>query len=121
LRVRRWLPPLIWAGVILVATSLPGSLIPPALSPFDKVVHFTMYGVFGALLAREASFVMGTWRAALIGVLLASAFGAADEWHQRFIPNRSTELADWQADSLGALVGALGVAAYRSARTARGK
>src|SRR5438552_6295867 len=97
LKVRRWLPPLLWAGVILVATSLPGRWIPSTAWPFDnvvhldKVVHFSMYGVFATLLAREAVLVLGGWQSLIITVGLVSAFGAADEWHQQFIPGRTTE------------------------------
>jgi VanZ family protein len=107
---RRWLPPLIWAGVILVITSVPGSFVPSGLDRFDKVVHFTMYGVFAALLAAYAIPQMGRWRGAFIALALASAFGAADEWHQGFVPGRDTDVLDWQADTAGALVGALAAA-----------
>jgi VanZ family protein len=66
-----------------------------------------MYGVLAALLTRVVQVDFGRWRAVIVGIAIASAFGAADEWHQRFIPGRSTELADWEADSLGACAGAL--------------
>jgi len=66
LSLRRWLPPLVWAGVILVITSLPGSAVPQRLAPFDKVVHFTMYGIFAVLVAWQAVQDMGIWRGALI-------------------------------------------------------
>jgi VanZ family protein len=107
LKVRRWLPPLIWAGVILVITSLPGTAIPTVLSPFDKAVHCTVYGLFGVLLARELSHVTTRWRAVLLAIGIALAFGAADEWHQQFIPGRSSDVADWRWDSIGAIGGAL--------------
>src|SRR5436853_6448862 len=71
LSVRRWLPPLLWAGVILVITSLPGSAVPSALAPYDKVVHFGMYGVFAASLAHQAMPQMGAWR----GMFIALALG----------------------------------------------
>jgi VanZ family protein len=113
LNVRRWLPPLLWAGVILIGTSLPGSLVPRAISSFDKALHFTIYAILAVLLVKQISEVTGRWRAAALAVFLTAAFGAADEWHQGFIPGRSTELADWKADSLGAAVGALAIAASR--------
>jgi VanZ family protein len=119
LSVRRWLPPLVWAGVILVITSLPGSVVPSALAPYDKVVHFVMYGVFAALLAHRAIPEMGAWRGTFIALAVASAFGAADEWHQQFVPGRSSDLKDWQADTAGAIAGALSAATYRRVRTSR--
>lgn len=66
----------------------------------DKVVHFAIYGLLATLVCR-----LGTgWRAAVWAFLATAAFGATDEWHQSFIPGRSTELADWLADVLGAAV-----------------
>ena len=105
--VRRWLPPLLWAGVILFGTSLPQEAVPVQTSKIDKILHFSIYTVFSFLLTRQISEITTRWRAALIAVVFAMVFGALDEWHQRFIPGRSTEFADWQADSLGAVVGAL--------------
>ena len=107
MKVRRWLPPLLWAGVILFVTSLPGGHVPSQLSPYDKVVHFAIYGFFAVLLTRDLSAVTGRWRAALVAIVIAVAFGAADEWHQGFIPGRATDISDWRADSIGAALGAL--------------
>ena len=113
LKVRRWLPPLLWAGVILTGTSVPSSALPDQVSSFDKALHFTIYAIFAALLGRQMSEVVSRWRAALLAIAIAMAFAAMDEWHQQFIPGRSTEFADWQADSLGAAIGALTSAALR--------
>ncbi|MEX2177429.1 MAG: VanZ family protein [Gemmatimonadaceae bacterium] len=107
MKVRRWLPPLLWAGLIFFATSMPGSLLPQQVSTVDKLAHFTMYMVLAFLLARYRSEVTSRWRSAGFALAVAIAYGAIDEWHQQFIPGRSTELADWYADSLGAASGAL--------------
>jgi VanZ family protein len=107
LSVRRWLPPLLWAGVIIFATSTPSELVPQQVSTFDKVAHFSMYAVLAGLLTRYLSEITTHWLAALAAVAIAVTFGAIDEWHQQFIPGRSTELADWRADSLGAATGSL--------------
>jgi VanZ family protein len=115
LNVRRWLPPLLWAGVILIGTSLPGSLVPRQVSAFDKALHFTVYAILAVLLTKQISEVTGRWRAAVLAIALTAAFGAADEWHQGFIPGRSQELADWRADALGATLGALAAAVARRA------
>ena len=117
LNVRRWLPPLLWAGVILIGTSLPGSLVPREVSAFDKALHFTVYAILAVLLTKQISEVTGRWRAAMLSIVLIATFGAADEWHQGFILGRSQELADWRADTMGAALGALAVAAMR--RTGR--
>ena len=105
--VRRWLPPLIWAGVILSGTSLPQDAVPIQTSNIDKVLHFTIYTVFAFLLTRLISEDTTRGRAILGAVLIAAAFAAADEWHQRFIPGRFPEFADWVADVAGAILGAV--------------
>ena len=101
---------MIWLGVILTATSLPGSLLPKTHIPYaDKGVHFFMYGVLGLLLARAMHNPPKTtvFRVILAAFLLVAAVGALDEWHQRYMQDRSTEFADWMADSSGGLIGAL--------------
>jgi VanZ family protein len=34
-------------------------------------------------------------------------YGATDEFHQYFVPNRSAEVQDWLADVLGAVIAAI--------------
>ncbi|HEV7705912.1 MAG TPA: VanZ family protein [Gemmatimonadaceae bacterium] len=104
---RRWLPPLLWAAFILILTSIPGSRLPDVpFRYFDKIVHLGIYGVFGWLTARAWANGSRLSAAALIAILLVSCFGALDEWHQQFIPQRSMELLDWAADTTGAAIGA---------------
>lgn len=105
--VRRWLPPLIWAGVILLGTSLPQDAVPIQTSNIDKFLHFTIYTVFAFLLTRQISEDTTPGRAVIGAVFIAAAFAAADEWHQRFIPGRFPEFADWLADIGGAILGAV--------------
>lgn len=116
MNARELLPPLLWAGVIVAATSTPSELVPQQITSYDKLGHFGMYAVFAGLLARYGFGVAGRWMAPLLAIVVATAFGAVDEWHQQYIPGRSTEFADWQADSLGAIVGALLYAIFRRRR-----
>jgi VanZ family protein len=103
---RRWLPPTLWAALILILTSIPGSHIPELpFRNFDKVVHFTIYGVLGWLAAR--AWVSGSRATSmvLLALVCVSIFGALDEWHQQFIPQRSMDFLDWAADTSGAAAG----------------
>lgn len=119
LTARRWLPPLLWAGVIVSATSMPSDIVPTQVSAVDKAAHFSMYAVLGWLLTRHATQPAGRWLAPALALIVASGFGAIDEWHQQYIPGRSTEYADWQADTLGGAAGAIVYAIFsrRGART----
>jgi VanZ family protein len=51
-------------------------------------------------------------RATTLAVALAAMalFGAADEWHQRWVPGRSSDALDWCADMAGATIALLLVA-----------
>lgn len=97
---RAWIWPLLIA-VLLVAASHRPRLVDTGFHGGDKVVHFAVYGLLATLVCR-----LGRGRPAAVGAFIATAaFGAADEWHQSFVPGRSAELADWFADALGAAVG----------------
>ena len=96
---------------------MPSELVPRQVSTFDKAAHFCMYAVLSGLLTRHLLDLTTPARAAIAAIAVTVAFGALDEWHQQFIPGRSTELADWRADSLGAMTGAAIFALARRRRT----
>jgi len=85
---------------------------------WDKALHATEYGALGVLLslALLASGVAPR-RALLIAAASASVYGATDEVHQAYVPNRSSDVRDWVADTVG---GALGVAAVAISLRVRG-
>jgi VanZ family protein len=92
--------------------------LPGGLS--DTAGHVAAYALLAVLAARALA--GGRWAGltggALAGAwLVASAYGATDEWRQSFVPGRTATVVDWVADSLGA---ALGLAAlWAAARLAR--
>jgi len=77
----------------------------PEITQFDKVAHFAVYGFLGTLVYRAGAPKWPAW----LAVLVVSAFGATDEWHQYFVPGRDCDVFDWLADTLGA---ALAVTLY---------
>lgn len=105
-RAARWAPPAIWVVAILIGTSWPGVRVGPDDLALDKVAHFVAYAVLAALSLR-ATETPYLWRTALKVIVIVSVFGAIDEWHQSFIPNRSMSFLDWVADTVGAVAGAL--------------
>lgn len=83
---------LFWLGAKPVAVGL----FP---APLDKVAHFATFGLIAALLW------LSTQRGhPLLAIAIVSAIGAADEFHQRFLPGRSAGLDDLAADILAAVV-----------------
>jgi VanZ family protein len=81
----------------------------------DKLAHFAMYGVLGWLSGR-GWLMSGLRRGALTVVLLVVLMGAADELRQRRVAGRSAEVADWLADTTGAVAGF-----YLAVRRRRGR
>ena len=69
----------------------------------DKLVHFSAYGLLGASVAWAAR--LRGRRSLLRCAIVVSILGAADEWHQQFIPNRRMDVRDWMADTAGAVAG----------------
>jgi len=104
-----WLPVIVWAAAILVATSIPGDRLPkPPFRRSDLFIHAGLYIVLGFLLHR--AFVIGTtigrrrW-AWLLVFAMALAYGIFDEVHQRWVPGRFCDLYDAIADGVGGLSG----------------
>lgn len=110
-------------GVIFFASSqtdLPR--LPAGLT--DYTGHVIGYAILGLLALR--AFAGATWRgvttaSAWRAVLFSSAYGATDELHQFWVPNRYPGLGDWVADTVGAAAGilvAIGAARALRARDA---
>ncbi len=104
-----WAPPVAYMALIFGLSSLRNPLPAVTERVWDKALHAVEYGVLGALLAfaLRASGA-GRARSLLLGAFLASLYGASDELHQAFVPNRSCDVRDWVADTLGAVLGAWG-------------
>lgn len=100
------------AALIFIASERP---VPsgPDVPGTDKLVHVAVYGLLATIVCRLGK---QGWKAAVGGFLVASAFGAMDEWHQSFVPARSAEFADWVADTIGAGVAVLLYTAWTTYR-----
>ena len=75
----------------------------------DYTGHFAGYTILAVLTMR--GFARGTWRgvtglAAVQAVVMSSLYGITDEFHQSFVPGRTSSVADWGVDTLAACVGA---------------
>ena len=113
LSVKRFIPGIAWFFLILVLICLPGSDIPTAATwmndiYFDKWVHAGLFAVLTFLfiypLAR-LNFTKTVKKSMAIKFAIAIWLWAlTTEFIQRFIPDRSFDLLDWAADSLGILI-----------------
>ncbi|MBC8189796.1 MAG: VanZ family protein [Puniceicoccaceae bacterium] len=82
----------------------------------DKLGHFLVFGLLATAILRTPKLRDLRQRSLLMAALIASLYGGFDEVRQSFTPGRSVELADWLADTLGALVAVLVYARWHSYR-----
>lgn len=103
----RWLPVILWACLMLIITSVPAPVLPPA-GPIgiDKLIHCAEYMVFSILMIRASN--LGGGKPGKRKILAAGlVFALLDELHQLLIPGRFFDLFDLAADSTGILLGQL--------------
>ena len=103
----RWVPVVIWIAVILGLSSIPGNSHTEPLFPgFDKLAHMGVYGVLGLLFARARALPgQSPWRIALWSAMFGLVMGSSDEWYQRSVAGRISDVFDVGADVLGAALG----------------
>jgi VanZ family protein len=97
-----FLPLVLWAAAVLVVGGLEGIRTPSLPTHADKVAHFVMYGIGGAL-AAWAGRVRGGG-AGLAALILVILVGAVDELRQTTLATRQGDVWDWVADAAGAIV-----------------
>ena len=113
-----WVPPLVYVVVIFHLSSESNPLPELTSIVWDKALHAIEYAGLALLVGRAFTGEGLGWAASsALAVLLASAYGASDEWHQLFTPWRDPNVFDWMADTLGAGVG---VAVYWLSEKCRG-
>ena len=97
------------AITLTVAMLWPLDAPPPAPEGSDKLVHFIAFAALAFPLAR-------TGRLGLVAVFMgASAFGGLIELIQPTF-NRSADMGDWVADTVGVVLGISAALLYRRLR-----
>ena len=106
-RISLWLPPLIYMAAIFYFSSQSQPLPQLTEHVWDKLLHTIEYTGLAVLVFRAVSGEgLGPWTAAAATIVLVSAYGASDEWHQMFVPMRSSDVYDWLTDTLAGTIGA---------------
>jgi VanZ family protein len=101
-----WFPPIIYAALIYNFSSESDPL--PALTPhlWDKGLHAIEYTGLGFLVFRALHGERVKWPLAItLAIVGSSAYAGSDEWHQLFVPARSSSVLDWVADTVGTVIG----------------
>ncbi len=92
--------------VLIYWLSDQSSLPVPGLFPHqDKVIHAGAYFVMAAFALRAFRHFTDSLTALIVtSVVFCSLYGFSDEWHQSFVPGRMSDIADWVADTIGAML-----------------
>lgn len=101
-----------WLVILwLLSASSPTMEHADKIPHMDKILHFGYFFLGGSLLALHCGLRWRLWpRGMLFGVvvLVCSAIGRLDEYHQGFVPGRTgNDTGDWLADTVGGFSGAL--------------
>jgi VanZ family protein len=131
--LRYWLPLLLWMVVIFSASADTQSTVHtsrilgpilrwlwPDISPENvenvrwlvrKAAHLTEYAILAWLWWRALRMPVRrdsrpwSWRVAAVALLAVVLYAATDEFHQRFVANRTGSVRDVCIDTLGGAVG----------------
>lgn len=99
-----WLFPVLWAGLVLVSSSIPHISTPGGFFARDKLIHMAEYAVLGTLvavgLAERVSW--GSRARALVTLGVCVLFGALDEVYQHSVGGRAADVLDFASDGVGA-------------------
>lgn len=114
-----WGLALIWMAVIFAFSSQANSgayteaYLQEANVPVRKLAHMFEFAVLAVLyqtaLARSITKADGQakikFKHYCLAFILAVLYALSDEWHQSFVPGRSSSLLDSGVDAIGALIG----------------
>jgi VanZ family protein len=97
-----------WMLLIFLLSSQPSLPKIRLFSGTDLLAHAVFYGVLCVLLARSlAPPRVTTWKRMLLLIILVTAYGITDEYHQLLVPGRYASGWDILADGLGGFLAAL--------------
>jgi len=127
-----WAPAVLWAAVILAASSqtfsaentdtwmheiftrfsgltLSESTLDLVNFVVRKLSHLTEYGIFSALTFRALRGDREGWssRWAIAAIVMSTTLAAIDEFHQTFVPGRTGVVTDVLIDGCGATIAQL--------------
>lgn len=73
----------------------------------DKLAHFLVFGLLATSILRTPKLAACQLKHLIIAAAMASGYGALDEFRQSLTQGRMVELADWFANTAGAIVAVL--------------
>ena len=106
---KRWGPAILIMAIIFIASATPGSDT-PNFGAWDVLIkkagHMLGYALLAAAYFRALSWRPQAARTQLIAAAcLALCYAASDEFHQKFVPGRTSSIYDILVDMTGAAIG----------------
>ena len=105
------MPAILYSLFIFLMSSLSAPPTPTFdLEWGDKVTHAGAFGLMMLFNFRAFRWLLPARPLKMqagLALLYCMLYGASDEIHQYFVPNRSCDIFDWIADTTGALLGLL--------------
>ena len=101
-----WSLTVLYMGAIFFFSAQPNPSLPDRISGGGFLLHLIEYGILGLLLSWALANSGVERRLILYVFFVGLLYGAMDEFHQYFVPERNASLLDVSADGLGCLIGA---------------
>ncbi len=110
-------PFLFWLLLIFIQSSFTAVALPKVeFISADKIVHMGVFGLLTFLCYISLIHIekpnMFSASPLMWSLIICIVYGASDEFHQYFVPNRSSEVQDWLADILGTIIAVLIIKYY---------
>jgi VanZ family protein len=100
-----WIPALLWGGLTFFLATIPrvGSSTETAE---HKIGHIAVFATLAATVvwALDRGHALRSSKSLAIALLITAAYGASDEWHQKYVPGRSCEFSDVVLDTVAGAV-----------------
>jgi len=105
-----YLPPILWAIVIFILSSVPGNDYPPVFFDYSYLAHFIEFFILAILILRALGIKE---KKIYLSLAISAIYALSDELHQTFVVDRSVSVLDWLVDFLGIVTGLkLGIYLY---------
>ncbi len=109
----KWLDGLglvVYCGLIFGLSAQEKLPVPEVFHFQDKLIHAAAYFVMAVFSWRAFRHVIIKPQSlTVLAVMFCSLYGVSDEWHQSFVPGRTTSIGDWLADTIGAVMAMAGL------------
>lgn len=100
---REILWPIALITIVFLASGRSKFAAPDVGFSYDKIVHFSVFGLIATSVLRIPFFMRKGWKGVFVTILLVSFYGIFDEFRQSFTAGRTVDSKDWIADTSGAI------------------